>query len=306
VDLRKESSVTRTELTRSFLVIRNPVPDEARVVDAAARTRILAAITAQAPPSAPEKALVRRRALRLAGVSVPVGATIVAVLLLVGGGTPAGSVPAAVAKLASQAMQSGAVVHTVVTGDDVEGASGARREAWASIDGSELRYRTTQPDGSFTDVLFEVRGDRTHLTMYRSSDNTLYRYPWAKRDRGPGPEPTPSQLSILGIRDYAAAIKAGNARIEGETTIDGTSAYRVVEKGPAEAPADTQTWFVSKDATSPRLLRIQRPCHQASACAATTFQTYEITQDPIGLRFPVHADARVIDVAPATTTTDTP
>jgi hypothetical protein len=195
----------------------------------------------------------------------------------------------------------------VVTGDDVEGAPGAQREAWASIDGSELRYRTTQPDGSFTDILFEVRGDRTHLTMYRSSDNTLYRYPWAKHDRGPGSEPATGELSIIAIRDYAAAIKAGNARIDGETTINGTPAYRVVQKGPAEAPADTQTWFVSKDTTSPRLLRIQRPCHQASGpCAATTFHTYEITQDRTGLRFPVHAAARVVDVAPATGTTDRP
>jgi hypothetical protein len=294
-------SMTQTTIPDAFLAARNPVPDPDRALESA-RARIFAAVIAETPPVPRRRPIARRPLLRLAALGAPLALAIVAVSLLIGSGTPGASFPAAVANLAHDALQPGAVVHTVVTGDDVEGAAGARRETWATVDGSQIRYRTTQPDGSYTDVLLEVRGDRTDLTTYRSSNNTLYRYPPGTRD--PASDPPASDLSITGIRHYAAAVDAGDAYVAGETTVDGTPAYQVVQKGPEQRPTDTQTWLVSKDPANPRLLEIRRPCPPASGpCDATTFHTYEITQDRAGLRFPDHADARVVDVAPPTATT---
>jgi hypothetical protein len=293
--------MTQSKIADAFLAGRNPVPDPDRALESA-RARIFAAVIAEPPPVPRRHRVTGRPLLRLAALGAPLALAIVAVSLLIGGGTPGASFPAAVANLANDALQPGAVVHTVVTGDDVEGAAGARRETWATVDGSQIRYRTTQPDGSYTDVLLEVRGGRTDLTTYRSSNNTLYRYPSGTRD--PASAPGPSDLSITGIRNYAAAVDAGNAYVAGETIVDGTPAYRVVQKGPEERPADTQTWLVSKDPANPRLLEIRRPCPPGSGpCEATTFQTYEITRDRAGLRFPDHPDARVVDVPPPTAKT---
>ena len=281
----------------TFLARRNPVPRPEDVVDETARARIYASVTADVPPRPP----VARSARRLTPRRVVAGATGFAIVvvgaLLIGGGTPDTSFPAAVAKLADQAMDPGAVVHTVVTGDDVEGADGASRETWATVDGSVQRYRTTQPGGDYTDTLLRVDGRRVTLTVYRSANNTLYRYPTA--DRPPVPGVDASQLSITGISDYASAIRAGNAHIAGETTVDGIPAYRVVQKGPSERPEDTQTWIVSKDSAQPRLLQIQRPCPKdAAPCPATTFRAYDIRDDRSTLGLPAYPDARVVDVAP--------
>ena len=227
----------------------------------------------------------RRRRVVVAGAAVC--AAVAGVSLLATSGTPGHAFPEAVAELARQAQRPAAIVHVTVTGDDVEGQLGARRETWATLDGSTIRYRTMQRDGDYTDVLLERRADESRLTMYSSKKNTVFRSPWTRRP--PRPSGT-NHLSITDITRYADAIKDGNAKLAGETVIDGISAYRVTQA----VPGGTQTWFVSKDAQQPRLLRIQRACSPGSEpCPRTDFHAYSITNDRDSLKFPDHAGAPI-------------
>jgi hypothetical protein len=234
----------------------------------------------------------RRRGLAVVGAGVAVGTAVVGISLLASSGTPGQPFPEAAAALARQAQNPAAIVHFTVTGDDVEGSPGATRETWATVDESTIRYRTTQPDGDYSDVLLQRRGDASRLTMYNSKTDTIYSSPWTRRT--PGPSRT-DQLSITGIGDYADAVKAGNAKVDGETTIAGTPVYRVTQT----LPVGTQVWFVSKDAQHPKLLRIQRVCHTPAApCPSTDFSHYSITDDRASLAFPDHPGAATKTVDP--------
>jgi hypothetical protein len=282
---------------QAFLKARDPLPDPASGVDPLVMETTFHAIIAQPRGDARATSHAPRRKRRWwAAAGVPAVAAITALIVFaIGGGTPGRSFPTAVAKLAKLASSPTAVVHTVVSGDDVEGAPGARREMWATVDGSVLRSRTTQPGGSYTDVLLRDDGTRRELTLYRSTDDTLYESHGASAIHAGDP----AALSISHIADYAQAIKAGTARLTGEETVNGVAAYRIEQRVPGPASADTQVWVVAQDSAAPRLLRIERPCPPSTRpCPATTFSAYDISNDRSTLQMPNHSAAKVIHVIP--------
>jgi hypothetical protein len=281
-----------TDPLHDYLSARDPLRHGAADDDASRRQAIYTRVIAQPRDSGPSpRHRPPRQLIRVTALASPVVAAVaVAIVLVLGAsGTPGRGFPAAVAALARAAQDPNAVVHTIVQGDDVEGAPGAQREMWQTIDGSVTRYRTTQPDGDYQDVVFHIKGDQQLGEMYESTTNTLYQYPPT-----PAPEPTSSSdLSIGNIADYASAVEAGTAEVAGTTTVNGTPAYQVVQKGRYP-----QTWLVSTDASSPTLLRIDRYCAPtATNCQPTTFLLYQVTDNQSSLGFPAHPGARVVNLA---------
>lgn len=258
---------------------------------AAGRDRLRALVAEGGPARLPKEPPATWRIGRSRYAVAGLGATAVvagAASLLLTSGTPGREFPSAVAALAERVSDT-TVVHTVETGDDVDalnGANGAKREMWAAVDGSIIRTRTTQPDGAVVDSRLERRNGEASLTLYRSKTNTLYR---GLPHPSPAPETATGKVDVLDIASYREAVESGRARVDGKTTVNGRSAYRVVE----DSPAGEQIWFVSTDRESPRLLRVQPPCRPASApCPTTEYRVYELTDDRDSLELPPYPEAQ--------------
>lgn len=227
------------------------------------------------------------------GVAVAVAA-LLGLTLRWGAGAPHG-LPGAATALADAIQQSGAVLHTVDDGPQVPNAAGgpgiAREETWATLDGVVQRTLTTYSDGRFQDLRYERRDDEYQVTVYRSRTRELHVAPWLKRASAPTPQSAP--LSVETVRDYAAIVKRGRARLDGRTEIDGRTALRVVDT--TDGPAGGTTWFISED-DPPALVQVRRPCRDddRSCAALTTYLGYEVSDDRAALEIPDYAGAHVI------------
>jgi hypothetical protein len=280
-----------TESPINYLRARNPVPVQGDVIDASDRERSLAAILAEPVPAPSRRVRSRGLLLPLGGATALVAASLAVVLLFLTGGGPSQTLPAAVAAVGDQ-LGNASVVHAIVTGDDVDGA---QRELWAAADGSSLRYRTIQGSGNYIDVSMTKKGDAVLLTMYRSADNTLYRYPWTHQPQAPDGKQDHPAIDITSIANFGDAVRSGNATVTGEITVRGVRAYEVVPR-PASPGAKSPTWVISADANTPKLLEIRRPCPTSTDCPVTMFRFYEVTSDRADLNLPPHSGARVVDV----------
>lgn len=228
-------------------------------------------------------------------ISVAVSVAALLGLTLQWGADAPRGLPGAATALADAIQQSGAVLHTIDDGPQVPNAAGgpgiAREETWATLDGAVRRTLTTYSDGSLQDLRYERRDDQYQVTVYRSRTREVHVAPWLKSPSAPTQQFAP--LSAETVRDYAAIVKSGRARLDGRADIDGRTALRIVDT--TDGPAGGTTWFIS-EAKPPVLLQVQRSCRDddRSCGAPTTYLGYEVSDDRAALEIPDYAGADVI------------
>lgn len=193
--------------------------------------------------------------------------------------------PAAAQAFAEQAAAP--VLHTLRREPTVPEAAGgpavAQTETWASRDGSRVRTKTTYADGTFQDLVRYRDGDRYRVDAYWSKDRRLDRGTWqpisphAGRDAG---------ASFAIAERFAEAVRTGTAQIIGETTIDGTPAYRISDTTDQLAPRSI--WTIAKDSERPRLFS-QQICVPNNPCQTTTYDVYETSNSTAALSLPDYA-----------------
>lgn len=279
--------MTRSDEYHEAAASRNPVADPEALVDIAERDALVREIVATDYPldGGPRHSW---RPLTYLGAAGALLAVVVLAYSLV----TRGGLPDAARALASTIESGRAILHTVSNGPDVPGAGrGARatvrEERWTTLDGTATRTKTTYRDGTFEDLVQQRRGRRYRVTVYRSRSRTVTISPWLRVVGQPVPA---DRLSLTGARSFAAAVRRGNAKVTGSTTVDGVAAYRV-EATDGSGPSPV--WVISKDERHPRLLRVEEPCEQRP-CPVTRLRVYETISDREALELPEYRGARVL------------
>lgn len=271
----------------------NPVPDPARVSDPAAKARMHQQIVDVPISHPPPRPTHRKRHV----IAALVGVSAIAFALTVqqnDTGNPA--LPGVVSALADASQAPGSVLHTVDDGPHVPDASGGpaieRQETWEATDGAVQRTLTRFADGNFQDLRLERRDGKYQVQVFSSKTNELQIGSWLDDTTPPGAGT--SYLGVDSIREYAQAVDAGHARVDGEATIKGHVALRVVDT--QDGPAGGTVWYVAKNDAEPSLLRIQPPCRgEGGSCPEpTTYATYEVLQSNEALDLPTRPGARII------------
>jgi len=281
----------------------NPIPDPEANVDAAARD--LARRAAVMSPSQDRRRTPRfRKVARFSSVAVAT-ATVLAVGLLASGRDD-GSTGLAGPALALANVLDGpdTILHTVRSEPPGVDASGGpailKSETWSMLDRSTQgesvhRSLTTYADGTFQDLRHRIRkadnpDGEYQVTVYWSKRNELHTSIWRKVSPLPASATDTEQLSLSRVQNYADAVKAGNARLDGETEIRGQRAIRVIET--TDGPSKGTVWFVSKDAKTPALLRIEYACPMRNeSCPSIDFTRYELSKDTSKLEMPEYPGA---------------
>lgn len=256
----------------------NPVCDPVAVADPHTQATIFEQITTTRPPS-----LCRRRRLHRRHLAAVMGVCAAVTAVGLGLGADHGSVglPAAAQALAEQATAP--ILHTVRTEPRVADAAGGpaivQTEMWAMRDGSQTRTKTTYADGTFQDLVLYRDGDRYRVDAYWSKDHRLQRDPWQPSSRR-----TPPSGPLFNIAErFAQAVQSGQAKVIGQTTVDGTPAYRI--SSTDDPPAPRITWTIANDREHPRLFS-QQICLPQNRCQTTTYDLYEISHDATPLSLP--------------------
>lgn len=264
----------------------NPVDDQSAVVDPQMRARTLDRVAALRERMPPQR---RPVVLRPLGAVLLLGAVVAMIglgLALRSDDNPAG-LPAAAAALAERSA--GRVLHTVQTGGGVPDAAGgpseAKVETWALRDGSRARTKTTFADGTFQDLVIQHDGHRYRVDAYWSRDGRHERGGWRPLAAS---APKQTDPATYVAEHFAQTVRAGRARVVGETSVDGTPAYRISPTG--NRVARSVVWTIAKDPDHPRLFR-QQICLTTNPCLTTTYSVFESTSDTATLSLPDYSGA---------------
>lgn len=280
----------------------NPISDPETHVDPAARDRARhAALTS--PPDR-RRTTGSRKVAGFASIAVATVLILLAGVFATGRDNGDSGLTGPALALANGLDGPNTVLHTVQgspTGTDASGGPAILEiESWSALDGSDRgvsssRTRTTYADGTFQDLRLRTRESENpdgeyQSTIYWSKRNELQTSVWRKLSPLPASATGGEQFSVNLVKNYAEAVEAGNARLDGEAEIRGQRAIRVIET--TDGPSKGTVWFVSKDSERPALLRIEYPCPaQDDSCPATDFTRYELTDDTSKLELPAYPKA---------------
>jgi hypothetical protein len=253
----------------------NPITDAQAAVNPDVQRSTLARIVSGEPRPPRQRTAIRRPLTAV--LAVAMAATVIGFALRSDHRTM--GLPAAATALAEQT--SGPVLHTLEQGTQLQDASGGpaevSRETWELRDGSRIRTKITFADGTFQDVVEYREPGRDRVDAYWSKDHLINHGTWQ-----PIAASSPKRPHNI-ADDYQQAVAAGQARVVGETTVNGIAAYRISPIG--DRFIQSVVWTIAKDPRHPRLFE-QRICLPASPCLTTTYSVYEATSDTAMLAMP--------------------
>jgi hypothetical protein len=201
------------------------------------------------PPEAPETApRPRRRPVRRLALAAGAAAVIATIGgLVLSSDEDSTRLPGTAAAFAEQIQRHEGIVHYVTGAGSFDGKyeldGSSPTEAWVALDGSGWRQRFHEPGGAYRDDTMNERGDQLR---YTSKTGRLRSFP-AER-----PLNLEERLGALNAGHFVGELIAGGQlRDDGEATVDGQPARRLVLDGPNRTRYE---YFVATDRV--RLLRI--------------------------------------------------